>query len=218
MSIFGGSGQSVMGPDQLPLQNHLPYQVRASVLTPAEVSFYHVLTTVVNDRAVICPKVGLKDIVFIPGPHNRNYFGYFGRISQKHVDYVLCNPKSMQPLVAIELDDQSHHREDRAERDAFIDRVFGDANLPLVHFVAANGYNTSSVAAAIEPYLGDNEVVRRPPVDAIGQSTPPLCPRHGVPMVLRTARQGANAGQQFYGCPNYPDCREIVRLEQPESQ
>lgn len=40
----------------------------------------------------------------------------------------------------------------------------------------------------------------------------PLCPRCGVPLVLRTAKIGAHAGQQFYGCPNFPTCRELQAL------
>ncbi len=40
----------------------------------------------------------------------------------------------------------------------------------------------------------------------------PLCPSCGMPMVLRTARQGAHQGQQFYGCPNFPRCRKIIPL------
>ncbi len=39
-----------------------------------------------------------------------------------------------------------------------------------------------------------------------------MCPRCGAPMVLRTARQGARAGKQFYGCSNYPRCRGIVNV------
>ena len=38
----------------------------------------------------------------------------------------------------------------------------------------------------------------------------PLCPKCGIPMVLRTASQGNHIGQQFYGCRNYPRCREIL--------
>jgi hypothetical protein len=38
----------------------------------------------------------------------------------------------------------------------------------------------------------------------------PVCPNCGVSMVLRTARQGANAGNTFYGCPNYPRCRAVL--------
>ncbi|WP_353254117.1 restriction endonuclease [Salinisphaera sp. PC39] len=35
----------------------------------------------------------------------------------------------------------------------------------------------------------------------------PECPRCGSGMVRRTARRGANAGQDFYGCSQYPNCR-----------
>lgn len=36
-----------------------------------------------------------------------------------------------------------------------------------------------------------------------------LCPRCGSKLVLRTAKKGANAGKQFYGCSSYPKCRYI---------
>jgi len=35
----------------------------------------------------------------------------------------------------------------------------------------------------------------------------PTCPRCGTTMVLRTARQGANARSAFWGCTGYPRCR-----------
>ena len=35
----------------------------------------------------------------------------------------------------------------------------------------------------------------------------PACPECGKPMVLRTARRGANAGNQFWGCSAYPACK-----------
>ncbi|MES2899536.1 MAG: restriction endonuclease [Pseudomonadota bacterium] len=34
-----------------------------------------------------------------------------------------------------------------------------------------------------------------------------LCPQCGSAMVLRTAKRGANAGAQFFGCITYPHCR-----------
>ena len=36
-----------------------------------------------------------------------------------------------------------------------------------------------------------------------------VCPKCGGQLVLRTAKQGANAGKQFYGCSNFPKCRYI---------
>ncbi len=34
-----------------------------------------------------------------------------------------------------------------------------------------------------------------------------ICPKCGGKLVLRTAKKGANAGSQFYGCSNYPNCK-----------
>ena len=38
----------------------------------------------------------------------------------------------------------------------------------------------------------------------------PSCPKCGSTMIRRTAKQGNNAGNSFWGCTNYPACRGIV--------
>jgi hypothetical protein len=38
------------------------------------------------------------------------------------------------------------------------------------------------------------------------------CPKCGKPMVLRTAKRGANAGNQFWGCSAYPKCRMVQNI------
>lgn len=39
-----------------------------------------------------------------------------------------------------------------------------------------------------------------------------LCPKCGSELVLRTAKQGANKGNEFYGCSNYPKCRHTAAV------
>lgn len=34
-----------------------------------------------------------------------------------------------------------------------------------------------------------------------------VCPKCGGELVVRTAKRGTNAGSQFYGCSNYPNCK-----------
>ncbi len=46
-----------------------------------------------------------------------------------------------------------------------------------------------------------------PPPVPDAPAAPPACPKCGEPMVRRTARSGANAGNEFWGCPAYPRCR-----------
>ena len=40
-----------------------------------------------------------------------------------------------------------------------------------------------------------------------------VCPKRDSPMVMRTARQGANAGKPFYGCSTYPEYRGMVAVD-----
>ncbi len=37
----------------------------------------------------------------------------------------------------------------------------------------------------------------------------PSCPTCGSPMIRRTARRGEHAGEEFWGCSRYPECRGI---------
>ena len=48
------------------------------------------------------------------------------------------------------------------------------------------------------------------PTPAPSQS--PVCPRCGSKLILRTAKKGANAGRQFYGCSRFPSCRYIAPI------
>ncbi len=41
---------------------------------------------------------------------------------------------------------------------------------------------------------------------------PPPCPLCGKVMVVRTAKSGKNAGNRFWGCSDYPDCKGVVKL------
>lgn len=48
--------------------------------------------------------------------------------------------------------------------------------------------------------------------DITEQRQIPLCPKCGILMVLRKAKSGDNKGQEFYGCSNYPKCKEIINI------
>lgn len=47
----------------------------------------------------------------------------------------------------------------------------------------------------------------RPVEPLVAQALTPLCPACQSVMVRRTARKGASAGSQFWGCSRYPACR-----------
>ena len=49
--------------------------------------------------------------------------------------------------------------------------------------------------------------IKKPSVYQQPVATSPECPLCGSAMVKRTARKGANAGNEFWGCSAYPGCR-----------
>jgi len=59
--------------------------------------------------------------------------------------------------------------------------------------------------------------VRREVREAQGAGTDdgPACPLCGKPMRRRTAKSGRNAGQPFWGCTAYPDCKGVREVEPP---
>jgi hypothetical protein len=45
-----------------------------------------------------------------------------------------------------------------------------------------------------------------------GDYTTPTCPSCDVKMILRTAGKGTNLGNEFWGCPTYPRCRQTFKI------
>ena len=200
-----------------------PYERQEYFLSPAEKAFYDVLDALVGEDVVICPKPAVREVLRVRGNVRRDRQKYFNWISQKHVDFVLCDRETMQILCAVELDDSSHERADRRQRDAFMDKAFRKAKLPLFHIPCRKSYGAKELNELCSflcqdlLVLEDDEEPDKPAGTTCSAGTTrsagttcsalPLCPDCGVPMVLRTASRGPHQGEQFYGCPNFPRCR-----------
>jgi hypothetical protein len=201
----------------------LPYEIRDDFLTNAEGSFYRVLKVAAGDELMICPKVRLADIF---ASNHAEYYHWFNKIAKKHIDFLLCNTTTLRPVLGVELDDASHLRRDRVERDRFVEQVFKGTGLPLLRVPVRRSYDSTQLGVQIRQAILTRVAPPAPmqvhealaayhpgphPADVVGSV--PWCPRCEIPMVLRTAQRGDNKGQQFYGCTNYPRCRQIIPLD-----
>jgi len=77
----------------------MPYRLRDDFLSPAELSYYKVLTSILGPKATLCTKVSLSDIIFIT--KTDQFMSYFNRISRRHVDFLLCESSTLKPVLAI---------------------------------------------------------------------------------------------------------------------
>ncbi|HEX2996233.1 MAG TPA: DUF2726 domain-containing protein [Anaerolineales bacterium] len=189
-----------------------PYHIKDHFLSPAEHSFFLVLKSAVCDSALISIKVGLHDLFYVKSSDGSKYRIYTNKIDRKHVDFLLCDPKTVQPIAGIELDDKSHQRSDRQVRDEFVENVFRAANLPLIRIPVKHTYSVTELQNLLKPYLVMDRQVS-PTVQTSVTEALPHCPKCGSDMVLRTAKSGANQGEKFWGCSKYPQCRGIVKYD-----
>lgn len=135
--------------------NYERYGLRRSILTKNELKFYESLKSIVKDKYTICAKVKLSDIFYIK--NGRGYYAALGRVNQKHVDFLLCYPKSLKPFMGIEVDDKSHQRSDRKKRDKFVNKLFETKKLPLLRFSAKMEYNTEEITSEIKKILSSKD-------------------------------------------------------------
>lgn len=189
--------------------SRLPYRLRERFMSMPEMALYHTLQEMVGKRYVICPKVAVNDLFYIVRPNENVHF--FNKIFRKHVDFLLCDPKSFQPIMGIELVKPVAKSETR-EADQFMEDLFLSAGLPLVHIPSSERYQQRDVAELFQ--LAIMKVRETAPLRASAEpDSVPMCPVCGRMMVLRIHRDGPQAGKRYYGCMDSPKCTGVVKID-----
>lgn len=140
----------------------LPYTRHEKLFSAAERNFYFALKAAVGNRYTIFGKVRVADLVKVTRKTNdKRGYRALARIAQKHVDYVLCDPNTLAIVCVVELNDSTHNRKDRIERDHFIGAVFKHIGLPIAWVKARAAYETQTIASAIDEALLSVEQTKR---------------------------------------------------------
>jgi hypothetical protein len=130
-------------------------QVTNRFVTPAEADFFRVLRHVIGNSGHILAQVSVGKLLYFPGNHRSTpgRQAWRNRVAQKTVDFVICDYSTLQPLLAIELDEPSHDAPDRQARDRQVESILKAAGLPLLRIATAKSYNTRELLNACGPYL-----------------------------------------------------------------
>jgi hypothetical protein len=127
-------------------KNILPYESRKYLLTDTEKHFYVALNSALisyDPSLRILSKVRLADII---KPKNgiEHWQHFFNKISAKHIDFVICSAE-FNILFCIELDDSSHSKPNRKERDSFVDSALKSSEIPIIHIPTAYKYDSFTI-------------------------------------------------------------------------
>lgn len=76
-------------------------------------------------------------------------------------------------------------------------------------YLRAHIENAKDYTEKYNEYLIDEKLEQ--PIQNIEEKI--ICPKCGAEMIKRVATKGANAGNSFYGCSNFPKCRGIINIK-----
>jgi len=127
-----------------------PQYMTIPLFTPAEKNFMWVLDRALGGEYMVLGKVRIADVLRSQhGIDPKKAKRQFWQTSSKHLDFVIADKKTLDPVCVIELNDGSHERKDRKQRDIFVDEACRSAELPILWVKAERYYDEDKVRAVI---------------------------------------------------------------------
>ncbi len=115
------------------------FRKKERVMNESEQALFINLQKTLGDRYIILSKVRIED--FVEATHGVGGYGARGRVKSRHVDFLICDRATTQPLLAVELDGKSHRGEDQQERDRFVDELYKTIDLPIRHIPVGSNFS-----------------------------------------------------------------------------
>lgn len=174
-----------------------PYRSKGPLLRGQESAFYNALRAAVGEHAVVFAKVNMSSLVTPKEIKNKKqFFVANNRISRSYFDYVICDPRTLEPRVIVELDNGQELSKGKGRKTKLLIHVCKTANLPLIGASIKHSYQVGRLrrllAAHIDLIEPDKEVR--------------FCKKCGSPMIIKTASQGEFKGRRFFTCSRQPNC------------
>lgn len=123
------------------------YLILKNPMTDTEKKFVSYLKPFTDKyNLIILPQVQLQSIFKV---YNKKDISSFNKIKSKSVDFAVVDNNYNYKLF-IELDDYTHNRKDRIERDIFVNNLFNTYNLKLKRIKVQNNYNLEQIESIIK--------------------------------------------------------------------
>jgi len=130
----------------------LAYQRRASLLAADERVFFEELQRLLGPNARIFPKVSLSELVDVPAqvPDRRTIVR---RLRGRCVDFVVCSPSTLAPMLVVEVEDRDPRRRRRGS-GGLLNEVSILAGLPVIRVYGREPSRAKDLALKIRIALG----------------------------------------------------------------
>lgn len=122
------------------------YFVKDRLLTKTELEYYEVIRSLISSQFVILPQVNLASVIDKSGGSN------FRNELFRNIDFGVFDGE-LRPVFLIEINDNTHFRKDRRERDKRVNKICKKAGIPLVTFWVKDGIDFKDMERALKGAL-----------------------------------------------------------------
>lgn len=120
------------------------YERKTALVTAKEKELLTTLRQIDPDRYEVLPQIALVSV--IDKKTNTSYRNELFRVC----DYCFVDRRTFEPLLLVELNDSSHKRADRRDRDEKVNAICRDAGLPVVTFWTDGPLDPQTVKKAVK--------------------------------------------------------------------
>lgn len=114
-------------------QHHISTVKKAHFLNDQERNCFDILTHSVEHSMIILPKVQVEDLFEQPSNQSDEAFWTkFKRVSEKHLDFLICNRNDFKPLLCIRIRGENHHEQINEDDDEFLRSILKHAGIPML--------------------------------------------------------------------------------------
>ena len=151
--IFKGVGKIKQAEDSSENNNQIKksqykYYAKSYVMTSRENECFKILNEIFSSKWFVVPQIHLSALLDYR-VKGQNWNAAFRHINGKSVDFVLIGKESYRVICAIELDDSTHNKPERKERDVEIERIFNQAKIPLARISKFEAMTKAELAKVI---------------------------------------------------------------------
>lgn len=133
------------------------YKKKTYITTKTELELYKILLGICEKyKLALFIQVALYELIMVnERPYSREYAKYFNSIRAKSIDFVIADKETTRIRLCIELDDPTHKKKKRIERDNFINSLFEELQIDLLRIDASNEYNINEIESKIRSTCTD---------------------------------------------------------------
>jgi len=172
------------------------YKHKKPLLKANESAFYNSLITAVGEQGIVLSKVSIANVIAPEATEKKQWANANSYISRGYFDFVVCDPRTLEVKVVIELNDDKELTKPKIEREKLLIYICHSAGIPLIGASVKHSYQVSRLRRLLASHIDLIEP----------EKEVRFCKKCGSPMVIKVATKGDHKGRRFFTCSRQPNC------------